>query len=61
MRIIGNWGVSFFSPLISINLSSSYYGAPLEFSQTIVISLLSSLFVTGLSLSRELEKYGRTK
>lgn len=61
MRITGNWGMSFFSPLVSQNVAQSYFSIPISFEQTIVISLLSSLFVTGLSVSRELEKYGRTK
>lgn len=61
MRVLGNWGMSFFSPLVSINLAQSFFNVPLEFKQTIIISLLSSLFVTGLAISRELEKYGSSK
>ena len=60
-RVLGNWGTSFFSPLVSQNIAQSYYSIPITFEQTIVISLISSLFVTGLTISRELEKYGRAK
>ena len=60
-RIMGNWGISFFSPLVSLNVAQSYFSIPISFEQTIIISFLSSLFVTGLSVSRELEKYGRAK
>lgn len=60
-RVVGNFGVSFFSPLISINIADNVYNVGLTLEQTLVISLISSMFVTGLTLSRELEKYGKTK
>ena len=60
-RIFGNFGVSFFSPLVSGNVASTMFDIPITFEQTLVIALFSSLFVTGLTFSRELERYGKRK
>ena len=61
LRVIGNWGVSFFGPLVSGNVAETIYDIGLTFEQTIVIAGLSSIFVTGLVLSREVEKLGNKK
>lgn len=58
-RVLGNFGVSFFSPLISINIADNLYNIGFTLEQMIVISLISAAFVTGLTMSRELEKYGK--
>lgn len=58
-RILGNLGVSFFSPLVSGNVADTVFDIGLTFEQTIIIAFLSSIFVTGLTISRELEKYGK--
>ena len=58
-RILGNLGVSFFSPLVSGNVADTIFDIGLTFEQTIIIAFFSSIFVTGLTISRELEKYGK--
>jgi len=58
-RIGGNWGISFFGPLTSTSVAESFYDIGLTFEQTLFISLLSSVFVTGLVISRELQRYGQ--
>jgi hypothetical protein len=60
-RIFGNFGVSFFSPLVSGNIAETVFEIGLTFEQTLIIALISSIFVTGLTISRELEKYGKTR
>ncbi len=60
-RIFGNFGVSFFSPLVSGNVASTMFEIPITFEQTIIIALFSSVFVTGLTFSRELERYGKSR
>jgi len=60
-RIFGNFGVSFFSPLVSGNIAETVFDMGLTFEQTLIISLISSVFVTGLTISRELEKYGKSR
>jgi len=61
VRVIGNWGVSFFGPLVSGNVAETIYDIGLTFENTLVIAGISSVFVTGLVLSREAEKYGRKR
>ena len=61
LRLLGNWGVSFFGPLVSTNIAETIYNIGLTFEQTIVIAGVSSIFVTGLVLSREAERYGKGK
>tara|TARA_R110001583_G_scaffold41948_1_gene133415 strand:+ start:4221 stop:4424 length:204 start_codon:yes stop_codon:yes gene_type:complete len=60
-RIMGNFGVSFFSPLVSGNIAETVFNMGLTFEQTLIIALISSVFVTGLTVSRELEKYGKSR
>jgi len=61
VRLIGNWGASFFGPLVSSNVAETLYDIGLTFENTLVIAGISSIFVTGLVLSREAEKYGRSR
>ena len=61
VRVIGNWGVSFFGPLVSTNVAETLYDIGLTFENTLVIAGISSIFVTGLVLSREAERYGRSR
>lgn len=58
---MGNFGVSFFSPLVSGNIAETVFNMGLTFEQTLIIALISSVFVTGLTVSRELEKYGKSR
>ena len=60
-RIFGNFGVSFFSPLVSGNIAETVFDIGLTLEQTIIIALISSVFVTGLTISREMEKYGKSR
>jgi len=60
-RILGNFGVSFFSPLVSGNIAETVFNMGLSFEQTLIIALISSVFVTGLTVSRELEKFGKSR
>ena len=60
-RILGNFGVSFFSPLVSGNIAETVFDMGLTFEQTLIIALISSVFVTGLTVSRELEKFGKSR
>ena len=60
-RILGNFGLSFFSPLVSGNIAETVFNMGLTFEQTLIIALISSVFVTGLTVSRELEKFGKSR
>jgi hypothetical protein len=60
-RVFGNFGVSFFGPLVAGNVADTIYDAGLSFEQIIVISFVAAAFTTGLSVSRELVKYGEQK
>ena len=46
LRLLGNWGVSFFGPLVSTNIAETIYNIGLTFEQTIVIAGVSSIFVS---------------
>lgn len=60
LRVFGNMGVSFFGPLTGGTVANSIYNLGMSFEQQLVIAAISSIFVTGLVLSREAErKYGR--
>jgi len=60
-RIAGNWGTSFFGPLVSTNIASSYYEMNIDFGQSVIIALIASTFVTALVFFREVEKWGHAK
>jgi len=58
-RIIGNWGMSFFGPLVSGNVAETIFNINgLTFEITIFIALLGSLFQTGFAISQEVQAYG---
>ena len=59
LRVLGNWGVSFFGPLVSGNVAETLYDIGLTFEQTVIIAGISSIFVTGLVLAREAERLGK--
>jgi len=54
-RIVGNWGITFFGPLIGVQLILGP-----ELWQTLLVSAISSSFATGLTMSHELVKYGNS-
>jgi hypothetical protein len=60
-RIFGNFGVSFFGPLVGTGVAETIYNTGLSFEQSIVIAVISSLFATGLSISKEVQHYGYEK
>tara|TARA_B100000029_G_scaffold269132_2_gene264488 strand:+ start:5411 stop:5632 length:222 start_codon:yes stop_codon:yes gene_type:complete len=58
-RISGNFGVSFFSPLVGGNVAESIYDVGVSFEMSIVIALISAAFVTGLAISKEASEWGK--
>ena len=60
-RVAGNFGISFFSPLISGNLAEQIFEMGISFEDTLIIAGLSSIFVTGYTMSKELRDWGREK
>jgi len=52
-RLSGNFIISFLTPLVGANLVG------VEFYQTVYLSLIASLIVTGIVFGRELEKRGK--
>jgi hypothetical protein len=60
-RVVGNFGISFFSPLISGNVAETIFEMGISFEDTLIIAGLSSIFVTGYTMSKELRDWGRKK
>ncbi|MDC3257215.1 hypothetical protein OAU44_00405 [bacterium] len=60
-RVAGNFGISFFSPLISGNLAEQIFEMGISFEDTLIIAGLSSIFVTGYTMSKELRDWGRER
>ncbi len=60
-RIIGNFGVSFFGPLVGGNVAETLFNVGLTFEQILVIALVASTFQTGLAISKEAQHYGYKK
>jgi hypothetical protein len=60
-RILGNFGVSFFGPLVGGGVAESIFDVGLTFEQTLVIALVASTFQTGLTISKEAQHYGYKK
>tara|TARA_B100001750_G_scaffold247870_2_gene275300 strand:- start:339 stop:557 length:219 start_codon:yes stop_codon:yes gene_type:complete len=58
-RIAGNFGISFFSPLVGGNAAELLFDVNLTFQMILWISFFSALFVTGLSISKEAVEWGR--
>jgi hypothetical protein len=58
-RILGNFGISFFSPLVGGNIAESIYNVGLTFEMSLTIAAISALFVTGLSISKEAAEWGK--
>ena len=59
-RIGGNFGISFFSPLVGGNAAESIYDIGLSFEAMVVIAFISATFITGLSISREAHEWGKS-
>ena len=60
-RIGGNFGVSFFGPLVGGNVANSIFPKCITFDQTLIISIIAACFVTGFALSKEAASFGETK
>jgi len=58
-KVTGNFGVSFFSPLVGGNVAESIYNVGLTFEMSILIAAISACFVTGLSISKEAAEWGK--
>ncbi len=61
LRMIGNWGLSFFGPLASTNVAETYFDLGLTFDQTVIIAFISSLISTGYVISGEAKRYGEKR
>lgn len=60
-RILGNFGVSFFGPLVAGGVAESILHVGLTFNETLFIAAIASLFQTGLAVSKEVQHYGYHK
>ena len=64
-RIGGNFGISFFSPLVGGNAAESIYDIGLSLvtaksaEAMVVIEFISATLITGLSISREAHEWGK--
>lgn len=59
VKILGNFGISFFSPLAGGNLAETMFNFNMTLEQIVILSLFSAVFVTGLSISREAVEWSR--
>ena len=53
IRILGNFGISFFTPLLGTQIVLD-----VTYMQSVEVALISAAIVTGVSLSREASAYG---
>lgn len=61
-KVIGNFGVGFFTPLTSISIAGAYFGSlHMDFWTQIGTALVGALLMMGLSVSRELLDYAAGK
>lgn len=52
-KVIGNFGVSFFSPLVGITIADDIFTHAIGFLETLVVSAISSSLTLGMFLSKE--------
>ena len=57
VRVAGNFGISFLTPLIGINIGNSIIDDNSVFIITILQALLSASIYTGLSVSKEVKDW----
>lgn len=59
-RVIGNFGISFLTPLASINIGKAMFEGVDGFTlvQIVLISVLTASITTGLSVCREAVEFG---
>lgn len=60
-RILGNFGVSFFSPLVGGNVAETIYDFGATFEQYVIISAVAAVFTTGLAISKEVAENAERK
>ena len=60
-KILGNFGVSFFTPITGTGISNMITQDPIGLVQALYISGITSVFVTGISIMKELKEYGETE
>lgn len=59
INIIGNFGISFFAPFVGVDVGPMLFHLPaVDLGMALIIALISALFVTGMSISREMADYG---
>ena len=60
-RVIGNLGISFFTPLIGGSVAESLFDIGIDFYEALIIAAIAALFNTGLILAREAKYLGEQK
>ena len=60
-RLVGNLGVSFFSPLLGISVADDLFNHGISFIESLIISGVTSGLTVGLMLSREVLIRGESK
>lgn len=58
-KLLGNFGIAFFSPLVGGNVAETLFELSLTFNQTLIIAFFSAIFVTGLAVSKEAVEWSR--
>ena len=58
-KLLGNFGIAFFSPLVGGNVAETLFDLSLTFNQTLIIAFFSAIFVTGLAVSKEAVEWSR--
>ena len=58
-KLLGNFGIAFFSPLVGGNVAETLFELSLTFNQTLIIAFFSAIFVTGLAISKEAVEWSR--
>lgn len=56
-RYIGNWGVSFFTPLVGGNLAESVFDIGISFEHIIIIAAIASTLNIGMLVSLDIKKW----
>jgi len=58
-KLLGNFGIAFFSPLVGGNVAETLFDLSLTFNQTLIIAFFSAIFVTGLAISKEAVEWSK--
>ena len=61
VNVLGNFGVSFLSPLVAGNIANSIFNMVTDLNKILVISAISALFITMLSVSKEAAEWKKKK